>query len=32
MTTIAKEGFRFADSLYLEAALVAVEHMPEDSF
>lgn len=29
---IAKEGFRFANSLYLEAALSAVEKMPEDTF
>lgn len=29
---IAKGGFRFANSLYLEAALAAVEKMPEDSF
>ena len=29
---IAKGGFRFAHSLYLEAALAAVEKMPEDSF
>ena len=29
---IAKGGFRFANSLYLEAALVAVEKMPEDTF
>lgn len=29
---IAKGGFRFANSLYLEAALSAVEEMPEDSF
>ncbi|WP_337383507.1 Fic family protein, partial [Prevotella sp.] len=29
---IAKEGFRFVNSLYLEAALAAVEKMPEDTF
>ena len=29
---IAKDGFRFANSLYLEAALAAVEKMPEDTF
>lgn len=29
---IAKGGFRFANSLYLKAALAAVEKMPEDSF
>ena len=29
---IAKGGFRFANSLYLEAALAAVEKMPEESF
>lgn len=29
---IAKGGFRFANSLYLEAALAAVEKLPEDSF
>ncbi len=29
---IAKGGFRFANSLYLEAALAAVEEMPEDTF
>ena len=29
---IAKGGFRFANSLYLEAALAAVEQMPEDTF
>ena len=29
---IAKGGFRFANSLYLNAALSAVEKMPEDSF
>lgn len=29
---IAKGGFRFANSLYLEAALTAVEKMPEDTF
>lgn len=29
---IAKGGFRFANSLYLEAALAAVEKMPEDTF
>lgn len=29
---IAKGGFRFANSLYLEAALSAVEKMPEDTF
>ena len=29
---IAKGGFRFANSLYLAAALAAVEKMPEDSF
>ena len=29
---IAKRGFRFANSLYLEAALAAVEKMPEDTF
>lgn len=29
---IAKGGFRFANSLYLEAAFAAVEKMPEDSF
>ena len=29
---ITKGGFRFANSLYLEAALAAVEKMPEDSF
>ena len=29
---IAKGGFRFANSLYLEAALAAVENMPEDTF
>lgn len=29
---ITKGGFRFANSLYLEAALSAVEKMPEDSF
>lgn len=28
---IAKGGFRFANSLYLEAALAAVEKMPEDT-
>ena len=28
---IAKGGFRFANSLYLEAALAAVEKIPEDS-
>lgn len=29
---IAKGGFRFANSLYLQAALEAVEKMPEDNF
>lgn len=29
---IAKGGLRFANSLYLEAALAAVEKMPEDTF
>lgn len=29
---IAKGGFRFANSLYLQAALDAVEKMPEDTF
>ena len=29
---IAKGGFRFANSLYLEAALSAVEKIPEDTF
>lgn len=29
---IAKGGFRFANSLYLAAALEAVEKMPEDTF
>ena len=29
---IAKDGFRFVNSLYLEAALAAVEKMPEDTF
>ena len=29
---IAKGGFRFANSLYLGAALAAVEKMPEDTF
>lgn len=29
---IAKRGFRFAHSLYLDAALAAVEKMPEDTF
>lgn len=29
---IAKGGFRFANSLYLEAALAAVEKMPEDTY
>ena len=29
---IAKGGFRFVNSLYLEAALAAVEKMPEDTF
>ncbi len=29
--TFAKGGFRFANSLYLEAALSAVEKMPEDT-
>jgi len=29
---IAKGGFRFANSLYLQAALDAVEGMPEDTF
>ncbi len=29
---IAKRSFRFVNSLYLEAALSAVEKMPEDSF
>ena len=29
---IAKGSFRFANSLYLEAALAAVEKMPEDTF
>ena len=29
---IAKGGFRFANSLYLKAALDAVEQMPEDTF
>ncbi len=29
---IAKGGFRFANSLYLEAALSAVENMPEDIY
>ena len=29
---IAKGGFRFANSLYLDAALAAVEEMPEDTF
>ena len=29
---IAKGGFRFANSLYLGAALSAVEQMPEDTF
>lgn len=27
-----KDGFRFANSLYLDAALAAVEKMPEDTF
>ena len=29
---IAKCGFRFANSLYLQAAISAVEKMPEDTF
>lgn len=29
---IAKGGFRFANMLYLDAALAAVERMPEDTF
>lgn len=29
---IAKGGFRFANTLYLDAALAAVERMPEDTF
>ena len=29
---IAKGGFRFANSMYLQAALDAVEKMPEDTF
>lgn len=29
---IAKGGFRFVNSLYLEAALAAVENMPDDTF
>lgn len=29
---IAKGGFRFANSLYLQAALEAVEKMPQDTF
>lgn len=29
---ITKGGFRFANSLYLEAALAVVEKMPEDTF
>ena len=29
---IAKGGFRFANSLYLQAAISAVEKMPEDTF
>lgn len=29
---IAKGGFRFANSLYLKAALAAVEKLPEDTF
>lgn len=29
---IAKGGFRFANALYLQAALDAVEKMPEDTF
>lgn len=29
---IAKGGFRFANTLYLDAALSAVEKMPEDTF
>lgn len=29
---IAKGGFRFANALYLGAALAAVEKMPEDTF
>ena len=29
---IAKGSFRFANSLYLEAALAAVENMPDDTF
>ena len=29
---IAKGGFRFVNSLYLEAALAAVERMPEDTY
>lgn len=29
---IAKGGFRFANSLYLQAALDAVKKMPEDTF
>lgn len=29
---IAKGGFRFANCLYLDAALAAVEKMPEDTF
>ena len=34
MTTkdIAKGGFRFVNTLYLEAALSAVEKMPEETF
>ena len=28
----AKAGFRFANTLYLDAALAAVERMPEDTF
>ena len=27
-----KDGFRFVNSLYLDAALAAVEKMPEDTF
>ena len=29
---IAKGGFRFANTLYLDAALAAVERIPEDTF
>lgn len=29
---IAKGGFRFVNNLYLDAALAAVEKMPEDTF